>query len=149
MSISVQLQGDEELQRAFRALVDETQDMRPAWDAYYRPHFHSAMEQTFSTKQSGTWRPLKKRYAAWKSSHGGGDLMVLSGALRASLTGETGESVYEPQEREMKIGSTNMPTNTPRGRMVIWGDSTAMTFHMTNAAKEHLERFGRVWERGV
>ena len=144
-TLSMSLQGDEELQAAIAAIVKETDDLRPAWDKFYRPSFHEAMEQVFDTRQSGTWRPLKPRYAKWKAAHGGGSMMVLNRDLKDSLVAKTGESVYRPARTRMTIGSTNIPTNTPRGRMIVWADSTAMKYHISNAAREHAEWYAKKW----
>ena len=149
MELVITTVGDEDVKRATREIVKDVRDLSEAWDRFYRPHFHQAMEQTFATKQGGAWRPLKPAYAAWKSRHGGGSLMQLTGALRGSLTAQTGESIYRTDARQMEIGSTNMPTNTPRGRMVIYGNSTMMKYHIAQAAQEHAEEFGRTWQSGV
>lgn len=146
-SLSMALDGQPDLQAAIERITKESKDLRPAWDQFYRPHFHNAMEQTFETRAGGRWRPLKGRYAAWKSRHGGGELMVLTGALRASLAGDTGESIYRPEPRQMDIGSTNIPTNTPRGRMVIYAHSTAMAYHLGQAAQEHADYYGIKWRK--
>ena len=144
-TLGMALEGDKELHAAIARILKETDDLRPAWDQFYRPGFHKAMEQTFSTKQSGTWKPLKGYYAAWKMAHGGGSMMVLTQDLKQSLTGTTGESVFEADARKMLIGSTNMPTNTPRGRMLIWANSTSMKHQMRLAAQKHADWYAEKW----
>jgi hypothetical protein len=150
-TLSVALEGVPELQAAIERILDNTKDLRPAWEQFYRPGFNEAMEQTFATRQSGTWRPLKQRYAKWKASHGGGSLMVLGGNttdLKGSLTRKTSETFFQPQARQMTIGSNHpMTTNTPRGRMVIWASSTAMKYHMREAAQQHADWYAEKWGR--
>jgi hypothetical protein len=146
-SITAVLKGEPELRRALNDIIHETRDLRPAWERFYRPAFHDAMRVVFQRKQAGTWRPLKKRYAAWKAAHGGGDPMVLTGALRDSLASTTGESFFRPKEQQMTIGSTNIPTNTPRGRMVVWAENPEMLFQIRRAAQQHVDWYAEKWGR--
>jgi hypothetical protein len=155
-TLSMSIRGD--AASAVDDILRNCQDLRDAWTLFYRPAFYRAMEDTFKGNQDGSWRPLNKRYKKWKAAHGGSPyLMNMTGDLKASLTGDTSESFYQPLPRSMEIGGApvnpgkwNSP-NTPKGRMIIYAHSSYMGREMSEAAQQHLDWYARKWGglRGV
>jgi len=114
--ISLIVEGEVEFDREFDRFDAVISDLRPIWPDV-RKKFWEFEEQQFSSEgkdgRGGKWKKLSKRYAAQKIDRYGPGLKILeaTGALKESLTGHTGDSVYRTSKDEINIG-----TSLARGR---------------------------------
>jgi hypothetical protein len=150
-TLSMSLQGDEELQAAIAEIVRNTDDLREAWKRFYRPAFYEYVDEWWQDEGRGatgkSWRPLKKRYKKWKMAHGGGELMVFGGDdtdLKGALKGG-GNKIFTTTPKRMTIGAKWSTGNTPWGRMIIYAEAPQMQRHMTDAARDHAEWYAKKW----
>jgi hypothetical protein len=77
---------DKAAHAAIRRMTTNVDDLRKvAWPAVL-PAVLDAQGQWFGARGDGSWPALKPGYAKWKASHGGGNLLELTGDLRRSLS---------------------------------------------------------------
>jgi hypothetical protein len=92
-------------------------DLTPVWRDIHQDFIQGEQEQFDSEGNSGSggWAALSPPYAAWKSMVApGAPILVLSGALRGSLTdGRHSDAIYQPQRLGVTMG-TRVPIVTPR-----------------------------------
>lgn len=114
--ISLIVEGEAEFDRQFDRFDAVISDLRPIWPDV-RDKFWQIEEIQFggegSPGRSGKWKKLTKRYAEQKIARYGPGLKILeaTGDLKASLTGQTGDTVYRTSKTEIAIG-----TRLARGR---------------------------------
>lgn len=109
LKITFEVEGEKQLSRSLGLLIDHSSDLRPVWPEI-RENFIENEERQFSSEghhASGGWKPLSPKYADWKERHyPGRPILVLSGALRESLTGGSG-FLYRTGRLSMSIGTKN------------------------------------------
>lgn len=105
--IKIEIQGVNELQKAFNVIGQRWSDLRWVWPPII-DIFYERETQLFSSQGEGEWQQLSPRYAAWKQQHfPGKPLLVASGNLRDSLTGSRSPfSVMEMQPRSLAVGTS-------------------------------------------
>lgn len=110
-------------------VVHRLQDLRPAWDACRTIFFAAEAALYASGGATGDdadpdipWAPNAGDYGAWKAAHYGTPPGVLSGALRAQLTGATGDHYERSGNMFFEIGS-DMPVSEGSGKreQAYWG----------------------------
>lgn len=111
MAVRIKLSVDNkaEFDRTFIRFDERISDLRPIWPDV-RDEFWSIEKEQFASEGraggSGPWKPLTKKYAERKiKRYGAKPILVASGRLKASLTGQTADTVYEPSEKEVAIGT--------------------------------------------
>lgn len=143
---------DESAYRALRLMVKNVTDFRPYW-----PEVEDAIRedsaQRFDTSDGGTWKPLTAKYAKWKAAHGGGRLLELSGALRASFTekGAEGQKVTRGQRQLLFRSQYGKPgvalaAHQHRRRRLINERSPFLRKRMGDAASRIALEWKRQWE---
>ena len=86
--VTFDFHGDTQLDRVIDRMADRVDDASPAFEAM-ADRFAAAEQAQFASQGGfggGGWAPLSPAYAAWKASRGGGPILVLTGALKGSLT---------------------------------------------------------------
>lgn len=113
--ISLSVAGEAEFDRTFERLDAAFTDLRPIWPDV-RDKFWELEKEQFDSEgasgRNGRWQRLSKRYAVQKIQRYGAGLKILqaTGDLRASLTGQTSDTIYRTSKDEIAIG-----TNLARG----------------------------------
>lgn len=109
--ISLIVEGEAEFDRTFQRLDASFDDLRPIWPDV-RDKFWQLEKAQFDSEggsgRNGKWKKLSARYAAEKvRSYGGGlKIMQATGDLRASLTGQTADTIYRTTKEDITIGSS-------------------------------------------
>lgn len=106
------VQGEQQVRLSILRVQNDLKDLRPLWKRW-RAVFYVIEEALFesegATGRGGSWPDLTPAYAAWKATHWpGGSILVASGAMRASLTGRTGDSVYRATPKHFEIGTSRL-----------------------------------------
>lgn len=148
--LSFEVAGEQQLSMAVTRVTRGVDDMRPLWEMFRT----SFIEQEQHTFDAGTgWPPLSPTYAAWKAAHYGTPPLVLTGALRDSLTGGGG-FVYRAAPKSLAIGSevpyggyhqtgtSKMPARKPIQMDELFGRVWARD------AGRYLQRIGAMWSSG-
>jgi phage gpG-like protein len=109
VEVTVSVEGEDELARAFGLMSGAVNDWRPYWPDIAAV-FYISESARFSSGGFGTWPPLSSGYAAFKAKHYPGQpILVRTGLLRESLTSRTGAgAIYEESALELTLG-TNVP----------------------------------------
>lgn len=108
--ISLIVEGEVEFDREFARLDAVISDLRPIWPDV-RDKFWDIQEIHFNSEgssgRSGKWKKLTKRYNEQKIARYGPGLKILeaTGDLKASLTGQTGDTIYRTSKDEIAIGT--------------------------------------------
>lgn len=108
--ISLIVEGVAEFDRTFSRFDATISDLRPIWPDV-RDEFWQIEKEQFDSEgasgRSGKWQKLSARYAAQKIARYGSGLKIMqaTGDLRASLTGQTGDTVYRTSKDEIMIGT--------------------------------------------
>ena len=110
--------GDVQLSRLLDRVSSDLSNMRPAWDLIHTNFLRGeqgtfALEGAFGGKPK--WEPLSPKYELWKDQrYPGQPILVLTGALRASLTQASDpDHVYDATDSGMSVGTKK---RTPGGR---------------------------------
>lgn len=108
--ISFEIAGEQQLKVGIGRMVHALGDLRPFWNAAFRPAFLAVEAEQFASQgaagRAGPWAKLSPDYAAAKAAHGYPSMiLVRTGALRASLLGGKG-SVFESHPAWMAIGTS-------------------------------------------
>ena len=118
LNLRFEVAGDVQLSRMLDRVSEDLSNMRPAWDLIHQnflqgEHGTFAMEGAFGGKAK--WKPLSPKYELWKESrYPGQPILVLTGALRASLTQSSDQDhIYEPTDTGVAMGTK---IRTPNGR---------------------------------
>jgi phage gpG-like protein len=106
VTVSVTIEGDEELRRGFQQLGVQITDWRPLW-ADIAAVFYVGESARFDTEGFGTWPALSPGYAKWKAkNYPGKPILTRTGALRESLTSKSGAAaIYEPEPQQLTLGT--------------------------------------------
>jgi phage gpG-like protein len=106
LDIHFEVQGDEELVRAFGLMASRVSDWRPFWPDIAAV-FYIGESARFASEGFGAWPPLSDGYRKWKQKHYPGQkILSLTGALRESLTSRTGASaVYQDEALQLTLGT--------------------------------------------
>ena len=105
------VEGEAEFDRTFSRFDSVINDLRPIWPDV-RDKFWQIEKQQFDSEGSagrtGRWPKLSKRYEARKIARYGTGLRILhaTGDLRASLTGQTSDTIYRTTKDTIEIGTT-------------------------------------------
>lgn len=115
---TVRLEGEEAFRAKLRKLLASLDFRKPVGSRpslWTRIHvaFGTAEREQFDSRGAkgsrGAWAPLSPRYVAWKNLHyPGRPLMVATGAMRASLLGVTGDSIYKTTADTLEMGTTRL-----------------------------------------
>lgn len=125
--IALIVEGEAEFDRTFSRLDAAFSDLRPIWPDV-RDKFWGIEKEQFDSEgaagRNGKWQKLSQRYEAQKIARFGPGLKILqaTGDLRASLTGQTSDTVYRSSKDEIQIG-TSLPYarhhHTGAGRLPV------------------------------
>jgi phage gpG-like protein len=127
VSLSLSVNGTQQLQRTLRRWIDTATDIRPALEEVADRFVRMELQQFLSQGGSGGagWAPLSPRYAARKArTHPGAPILVRSGDLRRDLTHRpmgveriTNEGMTMgtalPYARYHQTGTPRMPRRPP------------------------------------
>lgn len=101
--------------RIFTRIDERFNNLTPIWGDVKRAFWRYEKEQ-FKTEgaagRSGAWQKLSNRYVVQKIERYGGKgfagsgILVASGRLKKSLTGETSDLIYQTSSKEFAIGSS-------------------------------------------
>jgi hypothetical protein len=126
LEFDVQFNGNDvrALDLTFQRAIDRVTDWRPVWEAL-APTFHEEMKKRFDTQGAhggkGRWVGLSRNTLKSRARRGfpypAFPIMVNTGTLRDSLTGETEDTVDERKQYEWAIGT--------RVKYAIYHQSTA------------------------
>lgn len=116
--ISLTVNGEEQINLAITRVSKSMQDFtkpvkgKSLWDRM-RTAFQEAEQELFQTRgstgRSGAWKPLSPKYKAWKAKHyPGAGILVASGAMRASLVGVTGDTVWKATKSNAEVGTNRL-----------------------------------------
>jgi phage gpG-like protein len=98
VEFSISTVGQERFVRGFNRYVEDIHDFSEVFEMLYKD-FQTIEKEQFDSEggRSEKWKALSPSYAVWKvRHHPGKPILVLSGALRRSLTegsGETGNAI--------------------------------------------------------
>lgn len=102
---SYSIKNDRELNAALKDAGRRVKDLSRAFREIARDWRKSNKTQ-FSLKGSGLYPPLSPKYKAWKKKKTGiRRILVLSGALKRSLTVRGGDNVAEVEKRSLTFGT--------------------------------------------
>jgi phage gpG-like protein len=106
LDIHFEVQGDEELVRAFGLMASRVDDWRPFWPDIAAV-FYVGEAARFDSQGYGSWRQLSDGYRKWKSKNYPGEgILSLTGDLRRSLTNRfSPATVYEDEPRQLTLGT--------------------------------------------
>lgn len=111
LAFQINIIGLPQLQNSLGDFANRVRDLSPAFESIHQD-FLRIEEEQFAGKgvgPSGPWPALSKEYAAWKVAHGfGTDILVLTGALKRSLTEDGGDHIKEIRPQEAKFGTRNL-----------------------------------------
>src|SRR4029453_2130953 len=102
LDVHFEVQGDEELVRAFGLMASRIDDWRPFWPEIAAV-FYVGEAARFDSEGYGTWPKLSDGYRKWKmKNYPGEKTLSLTGDLRRSLTSQFNpNAVYQDQAREL------------------------------------------------
>lgn len=106
--------GERQIARRFAHLAIAITNFRKPLARMARDVIYPEIKNQFGSEGDPDWSALSKRYAAWKQRHHPGKpKLVITGKLRASLTGRkaTG-SIYQLTKEQLVIGTS---LKTPDG----------------------------------
>ncbi len=107
IEVKLEVQGDEELAKAFELMRSRVNDWRPFWPDIAAV-FYIGEKALLDSQGYGRWEPLSDGYKAWKTKHYPGEqMMQLTGDLYRSLTTKWNpHAVYELEALSMTLGTT-------------------------------------------
>jgi phage gpG-like protein len=101
--------GDTVVREQLSRFTDQMDDFTPVFQEVALALETNWMPSRFAGKGGDLgkpWPPLSPRYAAWKALHyPGRPMMVLSGRLKASLTGRSSDSIRRVGQKEFEFGT--------------------------------------------
>lgn len=160
---NVQLVGVEELSARLRFILENTEDLRPAWKALYHPAVAQGTQWFFASQGDNRWRDLTAPYLFYKAKHGGGTRTLIGtplrkkfprarGTLYNSLTNPTHPlHIFAVSPRWMRTGtkdpvaSIHFAKRGVRKRKAIDAKSPSMQAAMRRAIDEHLSWYEQMW----
>jgi len=103
---SIKLIGWEKVVKILDDVGKKTEDFSPAFEEISKD-FYTGIEGHFAAGGYTPWKPLSAAYASWKERVAPGQpLMVLSGAMKASLTSSTATgAIKEVSPYRLRIGT--------------------------------------------
>lgn len=110
-NIRITVDGKDELNRTFRRLDANFDDLSPIWPAV-RDEFWQIEKEQFDSEggkgNSGSWKALSARYAKQKIARYGAGKKILeaTGELMKSLTGNNPGSYYQADKKGIAVGTT-------------------------------------------
>lgn len=125
--ITLTVEGEAEFDREFSRIDAAFSDLRPIWPDV-RDKFRGIEKEQFDSEGSdgrtGKWKKLTARYEAQKIARYGAGLKIMqaTGDLRASLTGQTANTIYRTTKDEITIGTAlpyARPHHTGAGNLPI------------------------------
>jgi len=111
MQLRIEIDGKEELARAFDTLGRTVSDFRPAWPEIEQIFYRIELEQFDSegARGGGKWQALSPAYRKWKQVHyPGRPILVRTGRLKRSLSvigAGGGDSIRDFRPLELTLGS--------------------------------------------
>jgi phage gpG-like protein len=109
VNFSLEAEGKRELDIALSMYQANIHDLRGVWpdvDEYLRTALRQLFEKE-GARGGPRWAKLTKAYKAWKdSNYPGRPILVLTGALKESLTEEDGDHIFEPDRLGMTLGTS-------------------------------------------
>jgi len=107
VGMSFEFEGDVQLGRALSRFENAVVNLQPFF-TQTATFLETSVGKQFSSQggRTGGWAPLSPSYAAWKAvNFPGAPLMVATGALRASLSGRSSDSIREVRRDQLKWGT--------------------------------------------
>lgn len=96
--------GGNKLHSIFDHLEHVPDDFRPAFEKMAEDFWKSEQER-FDSAGPG-WKPLSPKYALWKAKHfPGAPIMQRTGSLKASLTGQAEDTIFDVYPTHMELGT--------------------------------------------
>lgn len=109
-TFTVALPGLDALSIGLSRMREDIADWREFWLKRFIPLFRRYVLEDFvieGARSGSRWAALSPGYAAWKAEHAPGKgILVLSGALKASLVGDGAGSVVRATATSLEIGTT-------------------------------------------
>ena len=107
LRFELDLEGANEVERLLSDLEERFGNLQPVFGSIIHDFWQVEAEQFESEGGlSGGWVELSPAYAKWKAQHApDAPILVLSGRLRESLTGETDDTVLNVEDDTLEIGS--------------------------------------------
>jgi phage gpG-like protein len=106
IQITTEVEGEDELSRAFGLMAAVVTDWRPFWPDIAAV-FYVSESARFASEGFGAWPPLSDGYRKWKQKHYPGQkILSLTGALRESLTARGAGAIYVATAQELNIGTS-------------------------------------------
>jgi len=106
--LTFEVDGDVQLERSFARFAENVKDAREPFREI-AIDFHEIEREQFESeggRGSGGWKPLSHDYAEWKAENfPGAKIMVQSGLLKGSLTGENPWSIESIEPLQMTLGT--------------------------------------------
>lgn len=118
--LRIRIIGADKVIHHFERATEEFRDMRPLMRRMHK-QFQRDMEEVWNKGQE-SWADWSPAYARWRSGPAGysaapfGEMLDLSGRLRESMTGTTGDSIVIINRRSITFG-----TDVPYAGYVISG----------------------------
>ena len=108
LNLRLTIKGETRLAQAFNRLARSIQNYRPAWPAITALYRQMMSEQFDSQGSRGgrRWVPLSPAYKRWKDIVAPGmPILVLSGKMKASLVGRTGDTIEQFRPSSVTLGT--------------------------------------------
>lgn len=108
LNLRLTIKGETRLAQAFNRLARSIQNYRPAWPAITALYRQMMSEQFESQGSRGgrRWAPLSPAYKRWKDIVAPGQpILVLSGKMKASLVGRTGDTIEQFRPASLTLGT--------------------------------------------
>lgn len=108
LNLRLTIKGETRLAQAFNRLARSIQNYRPAWPAITALYRQMMSEQFESQGSRGgrRWVPLSPAYKRWKDIVAPGQpILVLSGKMKASLVGRTGDTIEQFRPASLTLGT--------------------------------------------
>jgi len=104
--IQWEVAGDVQMHHVFSNLALDLKDLRVPLRRFGDEVIYPEIRRQFAEEGSPPWPRLSAPYAAWKSRHGGGKILHLTGALERSLTNKSAlGAIYRLEKMLLEIGT--------------------------------------------
>lgn len=108
-TLKFEIAGEVQIDRSFYRFLEGVSDFTPAFEEIAEDFLAVEVEQFASEGGyglAGRWSGLSPTYEQWKSKHfPGAKILERTGALRDSLTGQTGASIREISPTTLTLGT--------------------------------------------
>lgn len=108
--ITLEVDGVAEFDRTFKRMDAQFDDLTPIWDDVRNAFWEIEKEQFASEGAAGRygkWQKLSDRYEAQKQKqYPGKPILERTGKLKSSLTGQTSDTVYQKDKKNMAVGTS-------------------------------------------